>query len=690
VLAAMVLSALVAVPSSAGPASQPAGVHRAAMGSLPPNVMTAALGAEGRVVRQGQALAVETVRVPEDLRTAGGDVPETVWRVTIGGFFPPRALRYVVLADGHPIGYGIPGGNGSFVQAVTSDPSVMSSAITVRYGDSRQPDSAAPGVASGDGPTSAAPTSAVRGPLPVTRTEYNLGWQAFQPSDLGGKVELVADVHYPTGLPGGPYPLVLFIHGNHWSCYEHRRVTYRWPCEEGWKPLPNYIGYDYIASDLASYGYIVVSISANGVNVLGNRVDDTGMHQRGELVIKHIDLWKMWTTTGGGPFGTTFVGRVDLSRIGVMGHSRGGEGAVYSVIVDRKRPVPYGIDAVLALAPVDFTRATINDVSLAVVLPYCDGDVSDLQGVHFFDDTRYLVPGDPTMKATVTVLGANHDFFNTVWSPHNGYPGAWDDGWYGCPGRLTQKQERQVGLTYISGFFRRYLGNDVSLDPMWTGATTPPEIAPAQTLVSYLAPDIASQRMDVDRFDDPVGLGADHVGGAVTPLDMTLFGWCADTWDMRCITGRYTWYDVHLPGLGQGVLGWSSHDAVLRFDIPPGQGDVHGFDALQFRAAVNPDYWVNRELNYQDMAVALVDGSGGSVEVAASDVGNEALANPLRGIGKRHGTSNGHVILNQVRFPLVDFAGVDLTDVRAIEFRFSRTDAGVLEVADLAFSRGAV
>ena len=31
--------------------------------------------------------------------------------------------------------------------------------------------------------------------------------------------------------------------------------------------------------------------------------------------------------------------------------------------LDEERPDPYGIDAVLALAPVDFTRATINEVA---------------------------------------------------------------------------------------------------------------------------------------------------------------------------------------------------------------------------------------------------------------------------------------------------------------------------------------
>ena len=54
---------------------------------------------------------------------------------------------------------------------------------------------------------------------------------------------------------------------------------------------------------------------------------------------------------------------------------------------------------------------------LAVLLPYCDGDVADLQGVHFYDDARYNVPGDSAFKHTILVMGANHNFYNTIWTP---------------------------------------------------------------------------------------------------------------------------------------------------------------------------------------------------------------------------------------------------------------------------------
>jgi hypothetical protein len=650
--------------------------------SLPASVIASVLNAPGFVVRNDGDIRVERVSVPPSLRTAG--VPGAVFRVRVQGSFPPRALRYTVTAGGRPVAFGIPSARLGSLVAVTADPAVVTEPVRVRYGghgveagaiDPASTEPAASGTAS-----VAAPMA--MGPLEVTKRVYDLGDQAFQPTGLGGKVELVADVHFPKGVPGGPYPLVLLLHGNHSSCYRGMRAGYTWPCRPGWTPLPNYEGYDYLARRLASFGYIVVSVSGNGVNVLGNRVEDTGMRQRGELLERHLELWRDWSTTGGDPFGSRFVDKVDLASIGTMGHSRGGEGAVWQVIVDRERPDPFGIDAVLPLAPVDFTRATVNEVPMAVMLPYCDGDVYDLQGVHFFDDARYRLPGDPTPKQTVTVFGANHNFFNTVWTPTAGYPGAFDDGTRRCEDRLRAVEQRHVGSAYIVSFFRRYVGGDLSQDSIWTGARPAPGVSPARALTSYLAPDTFGQRLDLDRFTDPTSLSRNELGGAVVSSGMSAYGWCEDTVETPCVAGKFAFADIHLPGLARGILGWADPTASVRFRLPDGTGNVQGFDALQMRTALDPGYWVNR-VAFQDLVVTLIDGDGGRDDVTASSVGNEALAYPP---GLRRFA--GHVILQQLRFPLDTFDGVDLTNIRSVLIRFSRTDAGVIHVADLAFSSG--
>ena len=151
-----------------------------------------------------------------------------------------------------------------------------------------------------------------------------------------------------------------------------------------------------------------------------------------------------------------------------------------------------------------------------MILPYCDGDVADLQGVHFYDDARYNVPGDLAPKHYILVMGANHNFYNTIWSPSSSpYPGVADDWLAFVPGgssdpqcgvvggnrRLTESQQRGTGLAYMSAFFRAYVGGETQFVPVLTGDAPPPPSATTNELfVSYHAPDDPELRLDVNRL----------------------------------------------------------------------------------------------------------------------------------------------------------------------------------------------
>ena len=269
---------------------------------LSPRVMAAAMRLPGTVVRRVPGAQVRRVEIPAALGAAGSDI----YRVRVQGRYPPRALRYQLLVDGRPDGYAIPTRDADAVQAVTTDAAVLTGRLAVRYGRG-----APTPPASGSPPPLRAPSfrlphlpdPAARGPLAVTTKRYDLGDQVFKIEGLPGKVELAGDVHYPSGLPGGPYPLVLFLHGNHYSCYRGRHPGYEWPCRGGGNPSRTTWGTTTSPGGWRAHGFIVVSVSGNGVNVLGNHVDDTGMRQRGELLEKHLDLWHAWSTVGGGPFG---------------------------------------------------------------------------------------------------------------------------------------------------------------------------------------------------------------------------------------------------------------------------------------------------------------------------------------------------------------------------------------------------
>ncbi len=567
---------------------------------------------------------------------------------------------------------------------------------------------ALPAGAQGDPPDPATP-----GPLAVTRAEYNFGDTAFTPPGFPGPVEVRASVHFPTGLSGGPFPLLVFLHGRHATCFVGGAAFLQWPCPPPRESIPSFQGYDYLAEILASRGYIVLSISANGINARDNQVIDLGMLARAQLIQHHLELWKTFNSTGGAPFGTQFVGKVNLNNIGTMGHSRGGEGVVRHFVFNASLGSPFGIRAVLPLAPVDFSRPVINNVPLEVVLPYCDGDVSNLQGVHFFDDARNNVASDTAPKHTILVMGANHNFFNTIWTPEL-FPAGTADDWLAfvtdgsedqqCgrkqqSQRLSPEEQRGTLLAYATAFFRNYIGGETQFFPFLQGdAPPPPSAMTDQIHVSYHA--AAAARRDVNRLLTAANLTTNTLGGAAAETGITPYDLCGgEVPEPRfCLIGQPNSRQPHTSpsaraqtkrGLSQLRAGWSDTAASYHNDLPAGQRDVSGFTAVQFRASVNFNDSRNSIGVPQNLSVTLTDGTGHSSTVRVSDFSTALFFPP----GGKFGAAVvvppfpvPKVFLNTVRIPLTAFTGVNLTHIRSVEFRFDQSAPGALLISDLAFA----
>jgi hypothetical protein len=542
------------------------------------------------------------------------------------------------------------------------------------------------------------------GPLAVTREEYNFGDTAFQPPNFPGPVELRASIHYPTNLPGGPYPVIVFLHGRHATCFKGGSALLQWPCGGGSQPILSFQGYDYVSQVLASNGYIVVSVSANGINAQDNSVNDLGALARAQLMQRHLDILKGFNTTGGAPFGNKFVGKLDMTRIGTMGHSRGGEGVVRHYVLNNDLGAPYGIKAVFPLAPVDFSRFVVNNAALDVLLPYCDGDVLDLQGIHFYDDARYNVPGDLAPKHYTLVMGANHNFYNTIWSPGSSpFPGAVNDWLTFIPQgqndsqcgakkgnkRLTEAQQRGTGLAYMSAFFRAYVGGETQFIPILTGDAPPPPSAQTTDLfVSYHAPDTPAKRLDINRLLDDTSLTLNFRGGAVTQFGLTPYDLCGGDAPQpaQCLPDQPSFRQPHTTpsarspkrGLSQLRTGWNNFTGNYRNDIPPQVGNVSGYQALQFRVSVNFADVRNVAGLAQDFRVKLTDASGSSASVRVSDVSGALYFPPGDIVPK--------IVLNTVRIPLSAFGGVNLNNVRSVQFTLDERLQGAVLITDLAFA----
>jgi len=621
------------------------------------------------------------------------------WRVTWtpAGGVVIRAQAGVITADGRPVGRAVTSADLRSISAETADPTLVlgTPRFALTYGGVEAGDEAAARAPHFDGPATLPQVGAVldvdpgvRGPYRVGHAGYDLGDRALRLSALDEPVEMAGEVLWPEDAPGRR-PLVVFLHGRHAPCYRGRQVTGMWPCPKGFTALPNHTGYRRAARALASHGYVVVSASANAITTVDDEEMDFGALARAQLVLAHLRQWRRWATDGGAPFGKRFVGTIDFRNVGLMGHSRGGEGVVRAALLNTARGSRFDIRAVMPVAPTNFGRYTLPGVAMSVVLPYCDGDVFDLQGQRYFDDARYAMAGDRAHRSVVTVLGANHNYFNSQWSPGTAVAPTNDD-WWGASNdpachagkrhRLTVEEQLDVGTAYIAGFFRLHLGGEQALLRMFDGSARAASAGRARVRVVAQSPariDLATFRRPLGRLLRSPGVDARRCAGArlVRPTGGRL-PWCTDElagtqvpqWEASVIAPS-------TPTLPMLELRWSDRDGRVVLRLPRGKRDLSRMESLTFRAVAHPRVPT-------DLRVQLTDRRGRRAVVSVSEVSDALAPRPGRFMPLPR------LLPQQVTVPLRRFSGLDLSRVAAVTL-LPASRRGHAWVTDIGASRPA-
>jgi hypothetical protein len=280
----------------------------------------------------------------------------------------------------------------------------------------------------------------------------------------------------------------------------------------------SYLGYAWLARHLARWGMFVLSLDLAAVNLMTSAADDGGLQQwsRGVLILDAAERILADEELGG---------RIDRSRIGLVGHSMSGEGVVAAQVLTQGFQPRVTIRGVVSLAPTNYRPD--------LVLKNC----SYLQ---LHGSLDYLLRGETYL------LG--HRLYDRAWRhrTHAWIEGArhhgWNPNWWNSidgerhavlPGSLDPDDQGIIGRALINAFFQDTLFSRPAYRGYLQGLVRAHALMPYTVHIQHQSTE-ATIADDMGDADEALGLPAE------APIDKTqnrqggpvaATGSAVDVWD---------------------------------------------------------------------------------------------------------------------------------------------------------------
>jgi hypothetical protein len=428
---------------------------------------------------------------------------------------------------------------------------------------------------------------------------------------------------------------------------------------------------------LASHGIIAATIDVNFLNGFNFGENDA----RAIVHLEHVKQFRTWDGTSGHPL----HGKVDLNRILIVGHSRGGEGVGHASFFNRLAsikpdmfspvvpldgsvglgPYRFGLTAAAAIAPTDrqyepLTGPTVVPDNYFLIHGSRDGDVSTFEGYNTYNRAHAVDLANPTvsdgkLKTLLWVYGANHNQFNTIWASETASGFA-----------MPRPSQEQIAKVHFGALTRALLLDQSEYLDVLRDHGVAVAWEPAGT-------DFVSQYQDPERVfiqHNQESLAAPEVS---SPVQGTVAA------DM--VVAARQMKDLVNGGATQTItlrLEWSALGARLLLKVDPSTLPAERYKTLALRVGQSTEA-KNAANRDQDFTLEVSSGSR-TVAIPASSLHRLLYPDVVFGTGK--------IVMQTLRLPmerLVD-CGVDPSDLRSIALVFDRRSSGVVYVGDLQVS----
>ena len=491
-----------------------------------------------------------------------------------------------------------------------------------------------------------------------------------------------------------PCPLVLIVHGN------HGMDSFSDP------------GYAYLGELLASQGFLVVSVDENFLNSsLADFINPFGLRKgeensvRGWMLLEHLVQWRDWTLDKTHPM----FGKADLSRIALIGHSRGGQAVAIANAFNDLSHDPddatlafnyhFKLGAIAAIAPVDGQYqprdrpVPMRDTNYFTLHGSMDGDLTSFMGSSQY--SRASFSGDvKAFKASLYVSGANHGQFNTAWGRYD----------IGQPFKLLldarrmidPEAQRQIAKVYLSAFLQLTLNEEERYRPLFEDARNGAGWLPDDFLINNYSDSNTRWLANFEEDLDPT-TGSSP---GITVEAQNLSVWREDFVELKSAT-----LDTHVV-----LLGWDdrvhAQPASYRINLSDSEPAITPESSLVFGASnaaisslpksFHPN-GISRAEGEEgreplDWSIVLTDAQGAEARLPLShdQLLYPQIKNYTRRFGAISSVPSSELVMRRYRFRLKDFVAVnprlDPKRLRRIRFDFDRTPRGVIALDDVGLA----
>jgi hypothetical protein len=425
------------------------------------------------------------------------------------------------------------------------------------------------------------------------------------------------------------------------------------------------------------------------------------------LLLEHLVQWRDWTQDKTHPM----FGKADMSRIALIGHSRGGQAVAIANAFNNLGHDPddatlafnyhFKLGAIAAIAPVDGQYqprdrpVPMRDTNYFTLQGSMDGDLTSFMGSSQY--SRASFSGNvKAFKASLYVSGANHGQFNTVWGRYD----------IGQPFKLlldtrqmiAPEAQRQIAKVYLSAFMHLTLNGEERYRPLFEDARNGAAWLPDDFIINNYADSSTRWLANFEEDLDPVTGSSPGI---------TVDGANLSVWREDFVELKYSTLDTHVV-----LLGWDErvHARLGSYWINLGDPEptITAESSLVFsvsNAAISslPKGFHRKGINRGkgeegrqplDWSIVLTDADGVEARLPLSH--DQPLYPQIENYTRRYGvlssTPSSEVVMRRYRFPLKDFVAVsprlDLNRLRSIRFDFDRSPRGVIALDDVGLAWG--